>query len=345
MSNHLGWIVGPAVAVYPDLRFEIAWGPPARGPAFAKTFRLGETTRAADFASRENATGSNVYVGVTLKRPDTPSMGRSAAKHAAYATCLAVDLDGDFIVGARKLANVAKPQVMIITGRTPERRGQLWIGTKPTTDMDLWSEVNRRLVALCGGDEQALGAYRLMRLGGSVSYPSPKKRSRGYVVEKTYMQFVDAPTCDLRDLLNRLRAVEPQNEPANRRDAASCSSAKLALPSNLRDSPPLNRTNVAIVQSMLDALPDTHADNFDLWLRVGFALHEFDGSPIGLALWRQFSMRCPVKAAHTDFDRRWAGFDREFAGRRLGLGWLWLEAQTHGWSAPRRWDRSTKIAS
>jgi hypothetical protein len=96
---------------------------------------------------------------------------------------------------------------------------------------------------------------------------------------------------------------------------------------------------------MLDTFPDTHADNFDLWLRVGFALHEFDGGPIGLALWRQFSMRCPVKAAQTDFDRRWAGFDREFAGRRLGLGWLWLEAQAHGWSAPRRWDRSTKIAS
>ncbi len=345
MLDHLSWIVGPALSAYPDLKFEIAWGPPARGPAFAKTLRLDQINAAVAFAAWINARGCNVYVGATLKRADTPAKGRTRSDHATVATCLPVDIDGGFVTGARKLAVIAKPRLVVITGHAPELRGQLWIRLTPTENMDIWSEVNRRSVIFCGGDRFALGTYRLMRLAGTVSFPSSQKQARGYGVEMTFTRFVDAPTYELRDLLNRLPAVGPRHELMRSNEGSSTASAKSVLPSNLRGSPPLNRTNVAIVKSMLNALPDDYAGDFGLWLRVGFALHEFDGGPSGLALWRQFSERCPEKARQTDFDRRWVGFDREFAGRRLSLGWLWIEAQTHGWSTPRRWDRSTKIAS
>ena len=119
--------------------------------------------------------GCNVYLGATLKRADTPPKGRTKSQHAALATCLPVDMDGAFVEGARKLGMIAKPQQFVITGRTPEERGQLWIRVSPTDDMTLWSEVNRRSVHFSGADLNALGTYRLMRLAGSISFPSPKK--------------------------------------------------------------------------------------------------------------------------------------------------------------------------
>jgi hypothetical protein len=108
--------------------------------------------------------------------------------------------------------------------------------------------------------------------------------------------------------------------------------------------PPVNRTNAAIIQTMLDALPDAFATEENLWFRVGLALHYFDRGPVGLALWRKFSMRCPHKAALTDFEKRWTYFNRGYEGRPITLGWLQWQAEAHGWLLPCRWDRSTRGA-
>jgi hypothetical protein len=68
------------------------------------------------------------------------------------------------------------------------------------------------------------------------------------------------------------------------------------------------------------------------WLRVGFALHAFDGGKVGLTLWKKFSMRCPEKAVATDFDAKWAGFGQPRQGRpSIGIGTLWKLAEDHGW--------------
>ena len=69
---------------------------------------------------------------------------------------------------------------------------------------------------------------------------------------------------------------------------------------------PLNKHNIRVVLSMLSVLPDAIAADYGTWLRVGFALHAFDGGKVGLTLWKKFSMRCPEKAVATDFDAKWA---------------------------------------
>jgi hypothetical protein len=346
MQHHLEWLRGSAYATHPELRFEIAWGDPGAGPNSAKTFRLDQLEAAVAFAAWINSKGCNVYVGATLKRADAPDRGRTGSQHATLATALPVDFDGDFVAGARKLGGLAKPQMMVITGRTPEVRGQLWIKIKPTADMDIWNEVNRRSVCFCGGDRNALGTYRLMRLAGSVSYPSPQKRERRYVAELTCGRLFDAPAHDLRELLDRFppataeratRTPKMINLPGAGNEAI--------LGSNVPKRLPLNRTNVALVQSMLDALPLEYAHDFGLWLRVGFSLQDFDDGELGLALWKRFSGRCPDKAENTDFDTRWATLNRDYQGRKISIGWLRGRAQAQGWRAPCRWDRSTKIAS
>jgi hypothetical protein len=88
---------------------------------------------------------------------------------------------------------------------------------------------------------------------------------------------------------------------------------------------------------MLDALPDRHADEYDLWLDVGFALHSFDSGRVGLALWRRFSARHAVKAEETDFENVWATFDRPYDGAKITIGTLWAMARDHGWE-PKPWD-------
>jgi hypothetical protein len=206
--------------------------------------------------------------------------------------------------------------------------------------MALWSEVNRRSVFFSGGDRNALGTYRLMRLAGSVSFPSVKKQARGYVDELTIIHPVKAPAYDVRELLDGFPAVRLDN--AIDLSGSDNSDAPTALGGNLSTRLPVNRTNVALIHSMLDALPNEYVTEYDPWLRVGFALHSFDDGDIGLALWERFSNRSPEKAEGTDFARLWAGFRRDYEGKKISLGWLRANSQEHGWRAPYHWDRSTE---
>jgi hypothetical protein len=180
--------------------------------------------------------------------------------------------------------------------------------------------------------------------GGIAVIPPTLHKSGGrYQIER------DAEPAELPEGLLEFieaKAVEANGQSANGRAGSQTPQVRAAaLGNNLDDRVPVNRTNVAIVQSMLNALPDRYADEFDLWLRAGFALHNFDDGEVGLALWKRFSKRCPEKADMTDFARRWAGFSRDHEGKKISLGWLRAQAQAHGWRAPCRWDRSTKIAS
>jgi hypothetical protein len=142
MLGHLEWLAAPMAQQSPELRFEIAWSDPETGPNCAKTFRIDAVGDAAKFAAWINLKGKNTYVGATLKGSDTPAKGRTRTEHAAVATCLPVDIDGEFVDGGRKLASIAKPQLLVLTGRVPQSRGQLWVRINPTADMELWGEVN-----------------------------------------------------------------------------------------------------------------------------------------------------------------------------------------------------------
>jgi hypothetical protein len=338
-KRHLEWRVEPVANSSPDLRLEIAWSDLEAGPNRAKTFQLDDLDAAVEFAEWINGKGCNVYVGATLKGADTPAMGRTRTEHAAVATCLPVDIDGEFFDGARKLATIAKPQLFVLTGNVPQPRGQLWIRINPTQDLTLWREVNHRSVQFSGGDRFALGTYRLMRLAGSVSYPPLKKQQRGYAVELTSAQPVKAPAFHLTDLLGRFPPAGcPISLPTNGNSRATSTRR-----GNLNRRPPVNQTNVAIVRSMLKALPAEFPAEYDKWIRVGFALHDFDGGEVGLALWKQFSDRSPEQAARTELAKLWAGFGRDYEGPRVTLGSLWVNASDQGWKPPCRWDRKSQI--
>ena len=346
MAAHLEWLTAPALASHPNMRFEVACGAPDHGPNIGKTFPLDEIDNAIGFASWANARGMNAYAGMTLKRHDTPAKGRTKAEHAALATALAVDIDGDFSDCSRKLLAIAAPALIVRTGTTPQPRAQMWLRIKPTENTGLWSEVNARSVAFCGGDANALGVYRVMRLAGTVNYPSSKKIQRGYVTELTaLLAFPDAPAHDLNDLLTRFPPVsnvivfpKDRRAPAHRPNGKG--SIATAIVKSCYGPLSLNRVNVALVESMSRALPPAFADGYDCWIKVGMALYSLDWDEIGLALWERFSKRSAEKAGATDFAAKWATF-AGYSGDPLTIGWLRREAEAHGWRAPCRWDRET----
>lgn len=319
MRQHLEWLVAPVRYTRPDLRIEIACGPPVKGPCSAKTFRLDELYHAARFAFWCNCRGNNAYLGATLKHTDTPHVGRTGRHHAAVATCLPIDIDEQFGQVARRMGSIARPNLTVVTGTVPAIRAQLWIRVLPTDDLDLWSEANARAVHFCGGDTAALGRNRLMRLAGSVSYPSPGKVARGYQIELVNPHFLKAACYNLEELRQRLPAVK-NVQPIGRVQLASP-----RRPSQRR------RWSVPQLMSALNHLPPKYATEHHFWIRVGFALHDFDAGSVGLDIWRDFSRRCPTKADATDFDRIWLSFWRPYCGRKITVGWIGAHARLHGW--------------
>jgi hypothetical protein len=349
MAAHLAWLVGPVRDSHPDMRIELACGRADGGPNIGRTFRLDEIDNAVGFASWANARGLNCYVGATLKRHDTPAKGRTKAEHAELATALAVDIDSDFRAVAQKLLAVAAPALIVRTGATPRPRGQIWLRVEPTGDLALWNEINARAVMFSGGDGNALGAYRVMRLAGTVSYPSPAKAARGYITEPTaLLAFPNAPTHDLNDLLARFPLVGnivpfPKDRRARRDRPNGKGSIATAIVKSCHEPLPLNKINVALIESMSRALPAIFADSYDSWIKVGMALYSLDWDEIGLALWERFSRRSAEKAGATDFAAKWATF-AGYGGAPLTIGWLRREAEAYGWRAPRQWDRETPDA-
>jgi hypothetical protein len=280
-------------------------------------FRSIALEEAARFAATVNKAGLNVYVGTTLKSAAALSGRRTSARDAVLATCIAIDIDTNLVTSARNLP--VKPHLLVVTGSIPAPRGHVWIGIKPTDHLDLWEDITTRAVAHCGGDMAARGKSRVMRLGGSVSYPSERKQQRGYEVQPVIVHSFDRPIYDIADLQ---RVFPPLPAPPISRAVAGSRLHHRAAPF---------RVDAGCVENALAALPVSYANDHDLWVRVGFALHSFDCGTGGLDLWKAFSGRCPAKAALTNFEQRWASFGRA-SGRRISIRWLLNEARRHGWS-------------
>lgn len=315
---HLVWLIDPVRHDLPDLRLEIGWGAPDQGPAAGRTFQLNEVEAAARFATWINLKGCNVYVGATLKRADTPEKGRTSAADAALAVCLTPDIDTHFASVAARAADLAMPQLLVLTGVAPAPRGQLSIRIEPTSDLTACEEILGRIVRRSGADENALGRNRLVRLAGTRSYPSSKKIARGYVQERTSAHFIPGPQYAISDLLAAIPPIV---------SAPSVASLSIGHPANTGSLRRTAKPTLRAVEIALQTVPDRYSDERGLWIKVGFALYDFDPGPTGQSLWRRFSLRCPKKAVGTDFSALWAGFGRPYTGNRITIGWLLREAR------------------
>jgi putative DNA primase/helicase len=199
ISAHLYALFPPGfVQPYPDAWVEVAFGHPDINDGAiheAQNYSPFELAKIAKFAAAKNRAGFNMYVGPALRHGNEPGDGR-ANDSSVLTTALAwAEYDGagdnervEAILKAKQLA----PAMVVTTGLVPNPRRHLYFRVGDTPTPDKLRAVNASLMKLLGSDA-VHNASRLMRLAGTINYPSPKKAERGYVAELVTLQIASNP--------------------------------------------------------------------------------------------------------------------------------------------------------
>lgn len=188
IAAHLSALFAPCLDEYPNGMVEIAHGPEGditRGNLFPVN-RAG-LEEALLYAITHNRRGENVYVGVNPRRPHTPDNKRAKSQDVGIAFWQFADIDKKESIDQAGW-HVLKPSLVVLTGTTPHLRPHLyWRLEEPTINLDAWTEQQRAIAAALGGDA-VVNPDRIMRLAGTVNFPTVKKRERQYTVELTTLQ-------------------------------------------------------------------------------------------------------------------------------------------------------------
>ena len=157
----------------------------------SQIFALEAVSEATDLAVRMNANKLNVYMTINpIDMGAVVKSGKSANDsdilRAHYSFADADDVQG--ITGLDKLAGLIEPDITITTGTIPhERRHAYWRLTEPCLDLPLWKERQKQIAVKFKTDKAVVNPSRIMRLAGTVSYPSSSKATKGYVPELVTM--------------------------------------------------------------------------------------------------------------------------------------------------------------
>ena len=158
----------------------------------AQRFTLAELDDAADMALRMNAAKLNVYMMINPINPEAViKAGKGATDNdilcAHYSFADADDRQG--LQGLTSLADKLPPDIHVTTGTVPyERSHAYWKLAEPCYDMNLWASKQVHIADQCDTDRSVKNPSRLMRLPGTVSYPSVAKQAKGYVSELVTMK-------------------------------------------------------------------------------------------------------------------------------------------------------------
>ena len=187
---------------YPDARIEIAYADPSTAELNkAKTFPAFELGMAADFAEQKNQEGFNVYVGPALRGAHVK--GRAGRGDVVTASRAWADFDKpddnsrvDNLLKSRGL----QPSEVVVTGSTPHRRFQVYFELADNVTPEQLERYNTSLKNWLGGDN-VQNPGNLMRLAGTINYPTRAKRERGYVTELVVLHIkANASACTVEQL-------------------------------------------------------------------------------------------------------------------------------------------------
>lgn len=161
-------------------RVEIAWLTGAGGVG-ARQFDLTELDEAAAYAAHANArAGCNVYFSAGLRSYAIEENARGEKDQVIAVAALKLDCDDPGCL--TRTINLAcdvgfPPNIALYTGREPHLRGSVWwLLTEPDSDKARAERLEQRLIALSGADKVTWNADRIMRLAGSVAWPTKKGR-------------------------------------------------------------------------------------------------------------------------------------------------------------------------
>jgi hypothetical protein len=144
---------------------------------------------ATDHIVKMNVNNLNAYVCINPIMEIFLKAGKGATDedilraHFAFADC-------DEASSAERLKSSAPPyDFYVVTGTQPHFRCHYyWQFDQPLQDLAKWSVIQAGFAKAYGSDSCVKNPSRLMRIAGTVSYPSPSKKVKGYEIERTELR-------------------------------------------------------------------------------------------------------------------------------------------------------------
>ena len=154
-----------------------------------KRFADDQLMDATDHIVKMNIDNLNAYVCINPVAEIALKAGKGAMDedilraHFAFADC-------DEAGAAERLKSSAPPHdFSVITGTQPHLRCHYyWQFDKPLHDLAKWRVIQAGFAKAYGSDSCVKNPSRLMRIAGTVSYPSPSKKAKGYEIERTELR-------------------------------------------------------------------------------------------------------------------------------------------------------------
>lgn len=137
---------------------------------------------AVDWIVNLNEIGFDIYV---VRNPIRQGVSGSATDDDIIAAFfLWADCDDPASAGNVYRFDGPKWSAAVTTGRVPHVRVHpYWMLKEPCTDMGQWRKMQEMVAAHFASDPRVVNPSRIMRVGGTVSYPFEHKRQRGYIKE------------------------------------------------------------------------------------------------------------------------------------------------------------------
>ena len=154
-------------------------------------FKLNAANEAVDLALRMNANKLNVYMTINpINLNARPKSGKSAndsdVMRAHFSFADADDVQG--INGLNVLAGLIEPDIIVTTGTIPHRRCHAyWRLIEPCYDLPIWTQRQKQLADQFNTDKAVVNPSRIMRVAGTISFPSTAKLAKGYIPELVTM--------------------------------------------------------------------------------------------------------------------------------------------------------------
>ena len=188
IARYLNTITAPWNEYSPNSLLELRCFADNRTPNIAR-FTYSEISQAVAHGEAMNEHGLNIYACVNPVQPGDAFSSKAASDQDIQQAFFAfADCDEPGI--AEQIPKNAPPyDFRVITGTEPHLRCHYYWQLKgPLCDLTEWKTVQKQLAAKYGTDPAICNPSRLMRVGGTISYPDRKKQERGYINELTRME-------------------------------------------------------------------------------------------------------------------------------------------------------------
>ena len=147
-------------------------------------FEISQIRAATNCIVETNNRGLNAYAVVHPVLRQTPVSAKNAdIKRAFFAV---VDADEKGAADRVRESKLFIPEMEVVTGTKPFLRNHVYFRfDEPMKDMARWSELQKALIFRFKTDASIHNPSRLMRVAGTIAYPSQKKLRKHYQTELT----------------------------------------------------------------------------------------------------------------------------------------------------------------